>query len=220
MFQIAHAGGTRARLWAEFAALYLVAPVAMALVLPPEMMFPALFSVTAVGLWLLHRSPGFRWSALLYGARQIDWRLVAGLAIVTSAACVAIMVQTSPQNLFILPREHPRLLMMILLLYPFLSALPQELIYRALYYSRYGALLPAGPAGLILNAAIFSFAHLMYWSWIVAVMTFFGGLVFAFSYVTKRNFPQAVLLHAIAGQLIFAIGMGVFFYSGNVERPF
>ena len=71
-----------------------------------------------------------------------------------------------------------------------------------------------------MNATLFSFAHLMYWSWIVAVMTFCGGLVFAFSYVRQHNFPQAVLLHAIAGQLIFAIGMGMFFYSGNVQRPF
>ncbi|WP_095588456.1 CPBP family intramembrane glutamic endopeptidase [Actibacterium ureilyticum] len=220
MFQIAHADGTRARLWAEFATLYLVAPVAMALVLPPELMFPALFSVMAVGLWLLNRSPGFRWSALLDGAGRIDLRLVLGLAVVTAATCVAIMSWVAPGNLFGLARHQPRLLVMILLLYPILSALPQELIYRALYYARYGALLPDRHVGLMLNAAAFSLAHLMYWSWIVALMTFCGGLVFAHSYVRQRNFPQAVVLHAIAGQLIFAIGMGIFFYSGNVERPF
>ena len=210
----------RARLWAEFISLYVAAPLVMAVFLPPRLMFPGLFVVTAAGIWVLQRSPGFRWSGLLDGARRIDWRVVAGFALITAAVCVRIISVFAPQLLFAPVRDRPGLLAMILLLYPVLSALPQELIYRALFFHRYGALLPDGRAGLIVNAALFSFAHLMYWNWIVAAMTFCGGLAFAFAHVTKRNFPQAVLLHAIAGQLIFAIGLGVIFYSGNVQRPF
>ena len=71
-----------------------------------------------------------------------------------------------------------------------------------------------------LNAALFSFAHLMYWSWIVAVLTFAGGLVFAWSYRVRGNFAEAVVLHAVAGISVFVLGLGAFFYSGSITRPF
>jgi len=106
------------------------------------------------------------------------------------------------------------------LFYPVLSALPQELLFRPLYFRRYGMILPQGALGIVLNAAIFAFAHLMYWSGVVAVMTFAGGLIFAWAYEVRRSFPLAVILHSIAGVVLFAMGMSDFFYSGNVERPF
>ncbi|MFD2440089.1 hypothetical protein ACFSS8_08385 [Paracoccus kondratievae] len=46
-----------------------------------------------------------------------------------------------------------------------------------------------------------------------------GGWVFAYAYV-RRGFPAAWVLHAVAGNVLFAVGMGVYFYSGNVVRPF
>ena len=51
-------------------------------------------------------------------------------------------------------------------------------------------------------------------------MTFAGGLLFAWSYERRGNFPEAVILHSVAGIALFAVGMGVYFYSGNVVRPF
>ena len=60
----------------------------------------------------------------------------------------------------------------------------------------------------------------MFWSWIVAAMTFFGGLAFAYAYRVQGSFPQALALHSIAGIVVFTFGLGIFFYSGNVERPF
>ena len=31
---------------------------------------------------------------------------------------------------------------------------------------------------------------------------------------------MAVLMHALAGQIVFALGLGMFFYAGNAMRPF
>ena len=76
-----------------------------------------------------------------------------------------------------------------------------------------------GPAALIVNAGIFSLAHLMYWSPVVLAMTFVGGWLFARAYVL-RGFPAAWVLHAVGGNAVFAVGLGVWFYSGNVVRPF
>ncbi len=210
---------TRSRLWAEFVALYAVCPLLIAVFLPPRLMFPALFGFTALGLILLSRTDGFRWQALVKGPR-IAWGRVVGFTLVTALASAVVIFLTQPDAAFGLMRHNPALLLMIFALYPILSALPQELIFRALFFGRYGALLPPGPAALALNAAIFSFAHLMYWSWVVTLMTFAGGLVFAAAYAKGRSFPLALILHSLAGCVIFAFGLGVYFYSGNVVRPF
>jgi membrane protease YdiL (CAAX protease family) len=210
----------RLRLRVEFVLFYAVAPVAIALLLPPAAMFPALFASTAVGLVLLHLTPGFRWHDLVRGWERIDWTVVALAAAGTFAVGWAVVAATAPGSAFGLVRSNPRLMAMIALFYPFLSALPQEIVFRALFFRRYGPILPPlGPA-IVLNAAVFSLAHLMYWSWIVAAMTFAGGLVFAWAYEARRNFPMAVVIHSLAGVIVFLLGLGVFFYTGNVTRPF
>ncbi|MFN3938503.1 MAG: type II CAAX prenyl endopeptidase Rce1 family protein [Gemmobacter sp.] len=205
------------RLALEAAGLFGVAPIAVAVLLPPSAMFPALLAVTLLGLFLLNRTPGFHWHELLRG------RLFPGEALAFAAVCAGVsyvvVMLTEPRALFYLPKHDPQLMLTILLLYPVLSALPQELVFRPLFFRRYGHLLPPG-AVLWVNAAVFSLAHLMYWSWIVAAMTFFGGLCFARAYGVQRSFPQAVLLHTVAGSIVFAFGLGMFFYTGNVERPF
>lgn len=115
--------------------------------------------------------------------------------------------------------ERLRFLAVIWLLYPLLSALPQELIFRALFFHRFAPLFPNREAAVLVNAAVFSFAHLMYWSVVVAVLTFAGGWIFARAYL-RRGFPSAWLLHAIAGNVLFSVGMGAYFWSGAVVRPF
>lgn len=204
----------------EFAALYLAVPVGVALLLPPDAMFPVLTVATAAGAVLLHLTPGFSWRELARGWGRIDWAVVAGFSAVTLAVAVAVVLLTEPAMLFFLPRAMPELTLAILLLYPLLSALPQEVIFRPLFFRRYGALMPGPQAALVLNAAVFSLAHLMFWSWIVAAMTFAGGLAFAWAYARRGSFPLAVVLHAVAGNILFLAGLGVFFYTGNVTRPF
>lgn len=210
-----------ARLLAEFALLYVAAPLVLALLLPARWMFPMLFAVTAIGLVLLHLTPGFHWRELWQGRERIVPRAVWGIGALVLGFGALFLWLTQPEALFALTRARPGLLLMILLLYPVLSALPQEVVYRALFFRRYRPILPAGPeARLLLNAGIFALGHLMYWSWLVAGMTFLGGLAFGWAYERRRSFPMAVLMHAVAGNAIFLVGLGLHFYSGNAQRPF
>lgn len=203
----------------EFLALYLAAPLAIALFLPPNKLFTALFVMMIAGLLLLWRTGGFHWRSLVRGWRQVPWRGVLGIAVATLAGGVAILALVRPDTLFALLRTRPGIVLLIWTFYPLLSALPQELVFRPLFFHRYAAILPRGQGATWLNAAVFSFAHLMYWSWIVAVLTFAGGWVFAHAY-RRHGFPAAWVLHAVAGNVLFAVGMGYYFYSGNVVRPF
>ncbi|AUH34392.1 CPBP family intramembrane glutamic endopeptidase [Paracoccus tegillarcae] len=210
---------SRSWLWAEFAALYIGAPLAIALFLPPERMFAALFALTLVGLVLLWRTGGFDWRSLIGGWDQINWPFAALFTVGVAAVGYAIMRATEPDYIRELTGPRLRFLFLIWLLYPILSALPQELIFRPLFFHRFGSLFPDGRVAILANAAIFSFAHLMYWSIVVAIMTFLGGLFFARAY-QQRGFLSAWLLHALAGNALFAVGMGYYFWSGNVVRPF
>lgn len=205
--------------WAEFAVLFIGAPLAIALFLPSRLMFVALFAFTAACIVLLHLSGGFEWRHLRIGFGRIRWARALIFALGVGVMGWIILSATRPDYLRPLSPERLRFLALLWLLYPILSALPQELIFRVLFYHRYGELFRNSRVALVANAAVFSFAHLMYWSWIVAGLTFAGGLIFAYSY-RRRGFPEAVLLHGLAGNMLFTVGMGVFFWSGNVTRPF
>ncbi|MXQ08656.1 CPBP family intramembrane metalloprotease [Alphaproteobacteria bacterium GH1-50] len=211
----------RGRLWVEFVLFFIVAPLAVAVLLPPRWMFPALFTVTGVGLILLFLTPGFRLLLLTRGLLRMSTPLVVMTALVTLAVGYGIMQATRPEALWMIVRRNPELMAMIALGYPVVSALPQEVVFRVLFFERYAPILPSRIAPqIVLNANIFALAHVMYWSWIVLALTFAGGLLFAWSYRVRGNFPEAVVLHSVAGVALFLLGMGVYFYSGNVQRPF
>lgn len=210
----------RLRLATEFLGLFVAAPLTLAFTLPATAMFPGLFALTAVGVALLWLTPGFAWRDLTRGWNRIDWRVVGLFALATAVAAAAVVAALAPWAAFRLLVSNPAMMAVIALFYPLLSVLPQEIVFRPLFFRRYGEILPPLQPAIALNAALFSLAHLMYWSWVVSAMTFAGGLVFAWAYEARRNFPMAFVLHAIGGVIIFAMGLGVFFFSGNVVRPF
>jgi membrane protease YdiL (CAAX protease family) len=177
-------------------------------------MWPVLFGVTAVALGLLARTPGFRWRELLGG--RIAWTQVALATLAAAAVCTALVWWLVPGRWLALPRRSTELWLTIMVFYPFLSALPQELIFRALYFRRYGALFPSRTAAVAGNAVVFALAHLMFWNWVALALCLAGGLVFALGYLGRGGFPQAVVLHALCGAIMFTAGLGSFFYHGAV----
>mgnify|MGYP001628287029 FL=1 len=160
----------RRRLWVEFLAFFVTAPVLIAVLLPASAMFPALFAFTALGLLLLHITPGFSWAELRWNWRGWDWRELLAFAVFMTLLSVTLIYAMRPSSAFQLVREQPQLLAFIWIGYPLVSALPQELLFRPLFFRRYRPILPPGLAGRGLNAAVFSLAHLMYWSWVVALL--------------------------------------------------
>ncbi len=203
------------RLWVEFALLYLGVPMVLAFALPPSAMFSVLGVAAMAGLVLLHITPGFDWRDLSAG--RIPWKAVWLGALVTAVVAVALTLYLFPRNLFYLPRRVPEVWVTIMVLYPVVSALPQELVFRPLFFRRYGALFPGRNLALVVNATVFALAHVMYRDPLVLAMTAAGGWVFAWIYAVRGSFIGAVLLHAIAGCLIFTSGLGVLFYSGAVR---
>ena len=209
---------SRLRLGAEFAVLFLGLPLVLAFGLPPSIMWTLLACSFVLGLGLLAITPGFRFREFLEGRPSPGWWTAPAFALGAGAGIWGLTAWLIPGALFWMPQRMPELWLTILVAYPILSALPQEAVFRVLFFRRYGALFPSKAAAVATNAGVFALAHLFLWNWVALLLTAAGGAIFSLAYLHRggRNFWFPVLLHAIAGWLIFSIGLGRFFYHGAV----
>jgi uncharacterized protein len=111
--------------------------------------------------------------------------------------------------LFSIVLERPLLWLMISIFYSLFSVLPQELLFRTFFFNRYESIFPSKKIIIILiNAALFSIAHIFFKNIYVIILTFFGGILFAFSYIKTRSLILVSIEHAIYGFWIFTLGVG------------
>lgn len=207
----------RARRAAEFAALFVGAPVLMAVFFGQYSLFGVIWLLAGVSAMLLTITPGFRWASLWQGSLFSEWRLLLGYSALTALTCSVFVFTLVPERFLELPINRPALWTMIMVAYPVLSALPQELIFRTLFFERYGVLFPDPRVAVLANGAIFGFGHLFYMNPVTIGMTAVGGAIMGWAYLHRgRSLPLAWALHSLAGCLIFTSGLGVFFYSGAV----
>ncbi len=115
---------------------------------------------------------------------------------------------TDNARLFEVLLNKPLLWLVILFVYSVFSVYPQELIYRTLFFERYAVLFQNTSFAIVLNAVVFSLAHIMFKSTLVLVLTFLGGLLFALTYTKTKSTFLVSIEHAIYGSWLFTVGMG------------
>ncbi len=116
-----------------------------------------------------------------------------------------------------LPRELPILMLMISILYPWLSAYPQEVTHRVFFFHRYEPIIGNGVFAFVLNVLVFSWLHVPMWNWVALVMTIPAGVLFAWTYLRTRSALASGFEHAIYGIWTFATGLGWFVFTGNAN---
>ncbi len=145
-------------------------------------------------------------------ARDIDWRsfiMNTVLKFVIIAIVTTLYVYIlQPASLFCVPRNNLGLWVIILLVYTLLSVWPQEIIYRTFFFKRYGTLFRSRNLLIFVNAVIFSLAHLFFRNALVIVLTFLGGLLFAYTYYKSNSTTLVSIEHALYGNWLFTVGMG------------
>lgn len=114
-------------------------------------------------------------------------------------------------RLFSFPRDRTMLWAMVMVLYPVLSVVPQEILFRTYFIKRYAPLFHARV--LSVSAIAFGYAHLPFRNWIAIVFCLCGGLMFADTYRKYRSLALVCLEHALYGCLIFTLGLGWYFYG-------
>ena len=201
----------------EFLTLFFIIPLLAAFVLPPSLLFLGLLLFTLLGILLLCITPEFRWKSLWGNLVIINWRLLGSFSLVCLIALSILAFWIDPENIFYLPINSTRLWIFIMIAYPIVSVMPQELIYRPLFFVRYKIILPSGHSLVFLNAICFCLIHLFYWNFIALFITLIGGFIFSYIYHVNRNFLEVVLYHSVGGCIIFTTGLGRYFYSGAIQ---
>ncbi|HYA86536.1 MAG TPA: CPBP family intramembrane glutamic endopeptidase [Nitrospirota bacterium] len=142
-----------------------------------------------------------------------SWRTLL-IRFVIIASCLTLsLVLVQPGIVLATLRHHPALWMRIMIAYPVLSVVPQEIIYRAFFFHRYGSLLAHENISIVANAVLFAFAHILFRNWIAIVGSFVASLLWAMTYVRSRSLLVVSIEHALYGNIVFTLGIGHYFYS-------
>ena len=142
--------------------------------------------------------------------RGIGLRLM--LVVVASAALTQLLV---PERFLSFPRLATVQWMAVMTLYPLLSALPQEVIFRSFFFRRYQSLFPTNVAMLVANSLAFGVTHLIFHNWVAPTLSVVAGVMLARSYQQHRSLGLVWAEHALYGCIAFTTGLGWFFYHGS-----
>ncbi|MDF7811068.1 CPBP family intramembrane glutamic endopeptidase [Hymenobacter sp. YC55] len=206
--------------WAEWLLLFIAVPVALRIWWQPLVLLALLVLTTIWGIWWLkqqrlpHYQPLWRGPAGRNERRQLKrllWRFALSTGLLIATVWIFI-----PAKLFDMPRTQPKLWLLILAFYPLFSVYPQEIIYRALFFARYRPLFRGAYATLLASAGAFGFMHLVFQNWPAVLLTLIGGWLFAETYARTYSLRLVWLEHSLYGALIFTVGLGDYFYHGNV----
>jgi membrane protease YdiL (CAAX protease family) len=196
----------------ELLAVFAGLPLAYRAGILPFRMLSILDAVALAALAILVFDPAFDRRRLVGVAplrRELPAmvvRLLAGAVLI-----VATAVALDASTLLDLPLHRRGLWARVLFLYPVVSALPQELLYRVYFFHRYSSLFGNGRAMIVSSAVAFAFLHLVFANAPSVALTLVAGLVLGWTYERTGSLAIVALEHALYGVLIFTIGLGRYF---------
>ncbi|MFW8591122.1 CPBP family intramembrane glutamic endopeptidase [Glaciecola sp. 2405UD65-10] len=121
-----------------------------------------------------------------------------------------------PEQLFYLPKFELETWLLLLIVYPLFSALPQELIFRTFLFHRYKHIIPRKKHRVLLSSVAFGFAHLFYANWVAVILSMAAGYVFSKTYAQSRSTILVALEHSFWGAWVFTLGLGSYFTSSMI----
>jgi hypothetical protein len=208
------------RVWlvAEMLLFYVATPIALYSLLydtriPLFVLLPPLFLFFILFL-TLDRS--FSWRETLgVGIGLRDLASILAILAIAGPALTAFAYYDVPQRFLAFPRYAYDTWLWVMLVYPLVSVTTQEIMYRVFFFHRYRPLIGGDPQGAVfLNAALFAFSHIVFQQAETLIISFLGSLLFAWRYQSTRSYWALCLEHALYGNLIFTVGLGVYFYTG------
>ena len=205
-----------ARLWlgGEFLLIFVLPPMLCALRVWPlnPLLLLAPVGVAAVA-WHITTLPDRRQLLLLPDARRNLTSIAVLFASLATTLVLLLAITMPPDRLFWLPRHRPGIWLMLLFLYPVLSVIPQELLFRAFLFRRYAPLFST-PARLLAASVIaFALVHVVFGNWIAPVLTIPGGIIFGVRYQRTGSLILTSIEHALWGVLMFSVGLERYFVT-------
>ncbi len=191
----------------ELILLFILLPASLLLNYPTPIKVGLCIGAFIFSLWIVIKEKPVHRSTLWSISTWSFWKgLLLRLAFGMIAAYV-IMYFYKPDMIFVIFKDL-RLFFAIVFIYSFLSVTAQELAYRTFFFHRYEHLFKNKQVFMLLNAAVFSLAHIIFKDPVVLLMTFAGGLFFAYTYDKSRSLLLVCIEHAIYGLWLFMLGIG------------
>ncbi len=183
-------------------------------------LYLVLWGVTAYALANLLREK-ISWREEWWGHARTarPWVMMVLRVVLAAGLITAVTLTYAPERWLALPQQRPMIWLMIMVLYPILSALPQEIIFRSFFFRRYQSI-AGSPVGMIaLSGGAFGLTHLAFGNWVAPVLSTVAGLVLSWAYTRHKSLLLVWVEHALYGQLIFTLGLGWYFYIGSRLAP-
>ena len=180
---------------------------------------PLLWLLSLFAVQVLSSDPSFDSAALW--CWPDDHRLVTFVALrfsVLGGALLWLGKRFAPQDFLILARRKPGLWLLLVVLYPTLSALPQGILWRVLFVHRYGPLFETRSLLVVAGALAFSLGHVTYRSARALAITAIGGALFLDTYLRSHSMLLAAAEHGAYGITAFSAGLGRFLGMGRRWR--
>jgi membrane protease YdiL (CAAX protease family) len=208
--------------------IYLAVELLLLFVLGPLLLFvyrrsigvfliPALLAVAGFCMLLLLRDPAFDRGSLVRTGGFHRWLKQLPVTVLPGTAALAAGCAVfRPDLLFSFASERTLIWLLVIVLYPLLSAVPQEIIFRTFFFHRYQRLFPNDICMMLTNGVCFGLAHLFFGNWLAPALTAAGGVIFARTYSRTGSTLLVCLEHSLWGNFIFTIGLGWYFYTGSI----
>jgi hypothetical protein len=206
---------------AEFVLLCLALPTFIIVNKLAPFMFSFLWSAGAYTLFILLFVYGqklknmWKWEEVTWTAMKpvlIRW-------VICTIAMAVFIIGYDPARFLYLVHERPQIIPFLLVLYPLLSALPQEIIFCSFFFKRYEAYFGSGKRMVLASALLFAYAHVLFINPVAPPISFIGGLIFAQTYRKSGSLALVTIEHGLYGNALFVIGLGWYFYHGALMSP-
>lgn len=209
---------SRAFIALEFLILCIAIPAYIIVTKSAPFMFSFLWGATLYGFFILrfvyrdHLKDIWKW-------KSVNWANMKPILIRWVIACIAMTIFIyfyDPDRMFRLLLERPEFIPFLLMLYPIISALPQEFIFCSFFFERYKIFFGEGRKMVAASAIIFAYAHILYINPVAPTLSLLGGVIFAMTYLKTRSLALVTIEHGLYGNYLFLVGLGWYFFGGNV----
>lgn len=210
---------SRSYLVLEFLILCLLIPGLIIYNVWAPFMFLFLWSAAAYAALILRKTDPSRTWKDYWNAQAVTRKNMIPILLRFAIACCCMSLFLwwyDPARLFGLLTYRPEFLITLMILYPLLSALPQEIIFCTFFFRRYQPFFGSQYGIILASAVIFAYAHILYINPVAPTLSFFGGLIFAMTYAKTKSLALVTIEHGLYGNALFFIGLGYYFYSGGV----
>jgi len=144
------------------------------------------------------------WSAK-FKTSELKFVLLRFLILSTLLGIVVYI--TLPDRFLNFPLHNTKIWLLMIPIYPLISVIPQNFIYRTFLKGRYRGIFKHDLSFILMGAFVFGFMHLVFRNWVAIGLCLIGGYLFLSTYIKTKSFWLTTIEHSLYGIFIYSIGL-------------